>query len=149
MKLLAGAAVCWFCVMVVASAAPAAPPAPPAPTAGTPVRVRVGAYLLLSLMLLPEKVTERLALATSALIATVLLHLNVTSAVPPVGYLTFADKFMVINYVALVLTIVAAVAMIRYHEHKQDARMLRLRTISVVTIPLVWAVLQGLNLLTL
>jgi len=104
---------------------------------------------LLSLFLLPEKVTERLALATSALVVSVLLHLNVTSTLPPVGYLTFADKFMLGNYAALVLIILAAVVMTRFSEREEDARMLRVRTISLIAIPAVWVVLQALNVLTL
>lgn len=104
---------------------------------------------LLSLFLLPEKVTERLALATSALVVSVLLHLNVTSTLPPVGYLTFADKFMLGNYAALVLIILAAVVMTRLSERVEDARMLRVRTVSLIAIPAVWVVLQALNVLTL
>jgi hypothetical protein len=104
---------------------------------------------LLSLLLAPDKVTQRLTVGTSALVGSVLLHLNLTSAIPPVGYLTFADKFMLINYVPLVLAIVASVWILWFTDHAQAGRAHRVHVISGVLIPIVWVALQGLNLLTL
>jgi len=104
---------------------------------------------LLSLLLAPDKVTQRLTVGTSALVGSVLLHLNLTSAIPPVGYLTFADKFMLINYVPLVLAIVASVWILWFTDHAQTGRAHRVHVISGILIPIVWVALQGLNLLTL
>ncbi|HEY3248326.1 MAG TPA: hypothetical protein VGK88_08575 [bacterium] len=104
---------------------------------------------LLGLLLAPDKVTQRLTVGTSALVGSVLLHLNLTSTIPPVGYLTFADKFMLINYVPLVLAVAATVWMLWLTDRKQDARAHRVHIISGVVIPVVWIALQGVNLLTL
>ncbi len=104
---------------------------------------------MLGLLLAPDKVTQRLTVGTSALVGSVLLHLNLTSTIPPVGYLTFADKFMLINYVPLVLSVGATVWMLQLTDRKQDARAHRVHTISGISIPVIWIVLQGVNLLTL
>jgi hypothetical protein len=104
---------------------------------------------LLSLLLAPDKVTQRLTVGTSALVGSVLLHLNLTSAIPPVGYLTFADKFMLFNYLPLVLAIIASVIMLWFTDHAQTERAHRVHVISGVAIPIVWVVLQGMNVLTL
>ncbi|HEV8352803.1 MAG TPA: hypothetical protein VGR24_01260 [bacterium] len=104
---------------------------------------------LVSLLLAPDKVTQRLTVGTSALVGSVLLHLNLTSAIPPVGYLTFADKFMLFNYVPLVLAIVASVVMLWFTDRAQTDRAHRVHVISGISIPIIWVVLQGMNLLTL
>lgn len=104
---------------------------------------------LLSLLLAPDKITQRLTVATSALVGSVLLHLNLTSTIPPVGYLTFADKFMLINYVPLVAAIAAGVSILWFTDHAQTDRAHRVHVVSGVAIPIVWIVLQGLSLLTL
>lgn len=104
---------------------------------------------LLSLILAPDKITNRLTVVTSALVGSVLLHLNLTSSIPPVGYLTFADKFMLINYVPLVLALASAVTILWFTDRGQSARAGRVHTISGITIPIAWIVLQGINLVTL
>ncbi|MBI4894721.1 MAG: hypothetical protein HY833_03225, partial [Candidatus Aenigmarchaeota archaeon] len=45
---------------------------------------------MLSLLLAADKVTMRLSLNISTLLAAVMFHLNITSQIPPVGYMTFA-----------------------------------------------------------
>ena len=51
--------------------------------------------VLFSFLLDPDKITNRLAMAGSSLVAAVMFHISISNQIPPVGYLTFADKFMV------------------------------------------------------
>ena len=54
-----------------------------------------------SFILGPDKAATRLAAVSSGLVTCVMFHLSISSSNPPVGYLTFADKFMVLTYFIL------------------------------------------------
>jgi hypothetical protein len=61
---------------------------------------------LLSFIMRPDAAGERLALTSSTLVAAILYHISLSSAIPPVGYLTYAaDKFMIANYVIVSLSV--------------------------------------------
>ncbi len=53
--------------------------------------------LLALLVHAPEKAQARTAAVASALVSVVLFHLNMTSSIPPISYLTFADRFSLIS----------------------------------------------------
>jgi hypothetical protein len=46
----------------------------------------------------------RLATISSSLVASAMFHISIASQIPPVGYLTFADKFMMLTYMILLLS---------------------------------------------
>ena len=54
-----------------------------------------------SFILNPDQIVTRLATISSSLVAAVMFHLGIASQVPPVGYMTFADKFMGLTYLIL------------------------------------------------
>jgi hypothetical protein len=56
---------------------------------------------------------------------------------------------MLINYVPLVLALASAVTILWFTDRGQSARAGRVHTISGITIPIAWIVLQGINLVTL
>lgn len=103
---------------------------------------------LLGLLLLPDKVVPRLGMVTSALLGTVMFHLTVTSQIPPVGYLTFADRFMMVSYLVLLACLVSTVVLMRHSDKKDDAEALRVYRVSVRVIPPAAAVLYALAFLT-
>lgn len=70
----------------------------------------------LALLMGADKATSRLTLTTSALVGSVLFHINMTSSMPPIGYLTFGDRFMMINYVGLVLVLMVNVKVLAISE---------------------------------
>ncbi|MEM0475758.1 MAG: hypothetical protein QW343_03115 [Candidatus Norongarragalinales archaeon] len=87
-----------------------------------------------------DKLWTRIGINTSALIAAVMFHLNVTSSIPPVGYLTFADKFMIVTYVVLVLSLLSSILMMM-HAKRGDAQLeKKIYRISLVGLPLLAAV---------
>ena len=73
---------------------------------------------MLSLILQSEKVTMRLSLNISTLLAAVMFHLNLTSQIPPVGYLTFADKFMIVTYAVMIGVLLSGILLMRNNERK-------------------------------
>jgi len=100
---------------------------------------------LLSLLLKADKVTTRLTLNISTLLAAVMFHLNLTSSIPPVGYLTFADKFMISTYLILIVVLVSGIILMRHTEQKEEARAEKIYKYALYSIPaatiLVYAVL--------
>ena len=72
----------------------------------------------LSLLLTPDKVTTRLSLNISTLLGAVMFHVNLTSSIPPVGYLTLADRVMIATYLSLVLILLSGVAILRWSERE-------------------------------
>ncbi|MEP7133658.1 MAG: hypothetical protein ABI904_01880 [Chloroflexota bacterium] len=68
---------------------------------------------LFALFITTKNVGNRVAIITSALVASVLYHMNFTSRVPPIGYLTFADTFMIINYFILLISLSLTIWIIR------------------------------------
>ena len=67
----------------------------------------------------PDKITTRLAMAGSALVASVMFHISISNQIPPVSYLTFADKFMILTYLMVLIAFVINVVMLELLERKK------------------------------
>lgn len=95
----------------------------------------------LALLLGPDKALQRLGISTSAVIGGIMFHINLTSQLPPLGYLTLADKFMIVNYIGLIGALVATVALLMMTTTGKDQtkRALAVHRVSAVSIPVVWA----------
>jgi hypothetical protein len=104
---------------------------------------------LISLLMSSDKFNQRLSLSTSSLLGTVIYHLTMTSAIPPVAYLTFADRFMIGNYSCLLLTVVTTMLLMHYIDRNDTARTEFVRKWALRTVPPLWASLQIINLLQL
>ena len=130
---------------------------------------------LFSLFITTKNVGNRVAIITSALIASVLYHMNFTSRVPPIGYLTYADTFMIINYFVLLISLSITIWIIRVDsapdkpapaapEKKPASRkkdipvtapqpaapskqelIARVNKLELTYVPALWLVLQILN----
>lgn len=90
---------------------------------------------LLSLLLRADKVTTRLTLNISTLLAAVMFHVNLTSTIPPVGYLTFADKFMITTYIILILILFSGILLMRHTDLKEEAHAARIYKYSLYLVP--------------
>lgn len=75
--------------------------------------------VLFSFLIDPDKVSTRLTMAGSSLVASVMFHVSISNQIPPVGYLTFADKFMVLTYMVLLFSFIINVAMLELQERKK------------------------------
>jgi hypothetical protein len=73
-----------------------------------------------TLILKPKSAAGRLAAATGGLMSVVMFHLSATSSLPPMGYLTLMDKFMIATYLIYILNIGFSVAMVRFEEKKKE-----------------------------
>lgn len=75
--------------------------------------------MLSSFILDPDKITTRLGMVGSALVASVMFHVSLANQIPPVGYLTFADKFMVLTYFVLLMSFAMNVTLLELQERKK------------------------------
>lgn len=85
---------------------------------------------MFSFVLDPDKITTRLGMAGSSLVAAVMFHIAISNQIPPVGYLTLADKFMVLTYFILLVTFILNVIMLELHERKQEAKLMRMHRVT-------------------
>lgn len=99
----------------------------------------------LALFMEIDKASQRLGIATSTLIASEVFHLNLTASVPPLGYITYADMFMFINYIYLFIVLIEVVLTTYYVETKHHELAERINTICAWVIPILWISLQAFN----
>ncbi len=100
---------------------------------------------LFALFIPAKNIGNRVAIITSALVASVLYHLNFTSRVPPIGYLTYGDIFMIINYIIILISLILTIWIIRSDSPEEQAMVARVNALELWTIPLLWLVLHILN----
>lgn len=79
-----------------------------------------------SFILNPNQITTRLAAISSALVASAMFHISIAGQIPPVGYLTFADKFMVLTYFILLACFFMSLYVFILQERKDEQRARRI-----------------------
>jgi hypothetical protein len=99
----------------------------------------------LALFMKIEHTSQRLGIATSTLIAAEVFHLNLTASLPPLGYITYADMFMLINDFILFIVSLEVVLTIYYIESKHHIIAQRINTGCAWFIPVFWLTLQSIN----
>ncbi len=102
---------------------------------------------LFALFITTKNIGNRVAIITSSLVASVLYHLNFTSRVPPIGYLTFGDNFMIINYVIILISLALTIWIIRSDGPDRQPVVARVNKAEIYLIPGAWLVLHILNAL--
>ena len=65
---------------------------------------------------------NRILLSASLLIAAVLFQFTLDSNLPPLGYLTFADWFMITTYVIMMVGLVSGILALNYHQRRDAAK---------------------------
>ena len=81
--------------------------------------VIVGAGML-SFLLKENEVRDRITLTSSTLASSIFYHMTLTASVPPVGYLTYADRFMILQYVFIATQLVVAIALFLMQRPEND-----------------------------
>jgi hypothetical protein len=103
----------------------------------------------LALFIRVDHITQRIGIATSTLIASVVFHLNLTASIPPLGYITYADMFMFINYVCLLLVLAEVVMIMLFLDTKHQETAKRVNQICTWAIPATWFALQLITFIIL
>ena len=73
-----------------------------------------------TLLLKPKTAQARLNAATGGLMAVVMFQVGQVGSLPPLGYLTRFDKFMVATYLIYLVNIALSVAIVRFDEQKNE-----------------------------
>ena len=97
----------------------------------------------------PHLVPNRLILHSSFMVATVMFHVAIGNQLPPLGYLTVADKFMFAAYLPLAFSIASAIAVMELSEEKRDKDALRVHKLSRPASFAIWVAGIALVLLTM
>jgi len=84
-----------------------------------------------------------IAVVTAALAGSVLFNINLTSSLPATGHLTAADLYMIVNYIALVVTLAIMISVYVLKERDLDERAKRLFRAARRVVPLGWAIAQA------
>ncbi len=66
----------------------------------------------------PDKIVNRITLVSSSFIAAVMFHVTISNQIPPVGYLTFADKFMILTYFVMLVAFGVDIVILELSERK-------------------------------
>jgi hypothetical protein len=80
---------------------------------------------------------NRILLTASCLIAAVLFQFSLDTDVPPLGYLTFADKFMIATYFIIISSLVIGVLELDCHHKKNEIRSQQIQHYAVRSMPVV------------
>lgn len=73
----------------------------------------------LSFSLSPDKVSQRISLGISTVFTSVAFHINLTSAIPQVSYLTLADRLMISTYFILFTSLISTIYLIRFVDRNE------------------------------
>jgi hypothetical protein len=113
-----------------------------APTFGFEVFIPVFFLTFISLigMLMYGKTSSvlenRVLLTATCLIAAVLFQFSLDNDVPPLGYLTFADKFMIATYIIIISSLVIGVLELDCHHRKNELRSQRIQHYAIRLMPI-------------
>ena len=91
----------------------------------------------------------RILLSGSLLIAAVLFQLTLDSGLPRLGYLTFADWFMITTYFVMTGGLVSGILVLNYHHRRDAAKLKRIHHYSRRLLPLLAVALYSLVFLLL
>lgn len=84
-----------------------------------------------------DKIMNRLTLQAGSLTAAVMFHVAILSQIPPLGYMTFADKFMVLTYFFLMFSLLFSIFLLELKERKKDEAAERLHRKTEFIMPVV------------
>jgi hypothetical protein len=110
---------------------------------------------MLSFLMNPAEAQDRIALTSGTLASAIFYHMTLTSSIPPVGYLTYADRFMILQYVFITASLAVSVTLfmlLSAEKRGSDFRKLahQIHVSTRVSIPLLWVVsMLGLHFLTI
>ncbi|MBI5838733.1 MAG: hypothetical protein HZB19_01400 [Chloroflexi bacterium] len=100
---------------------------------------------MLSFLMNPAEAQDRIALTSGTLASAIFYHMTLTSSIPPVGYLTYADRFMILQYIFITASLAVAVTLfLLLSAEKRGANYRKIagqiHQATRWTIPLLWVI---------
>ncbi|MEM0465761.1 MAG: hypothetical protein QXW97_03620 [Candidatus Pacearchaeota archaeon] len=100
--------------------------------------------MLSSYVLDSDKILTRITMVGSSLVASVMFHVSLANQIPPVGYLTFMDKFMVLTYFIILLSFFYNVISLELYEKKKTELVNKIHKFLEYSVFIIVAVLYTL-----
>ena len=79
---------------------------------------------------------NRILLTAFALVAAVLFQFSLNSNLPPHGYLTFADKLMIVTYGIMIIGLLIGIMLLNWHHKRDIARSNLIQFYSIRIVPI-------------
>lgn len=92
---------------------------------------------MLAFFVAPSDYGQRISLGVTTLLAAVADHLALTSQIPPIGYLTLADKIMITAYGMFLYSLMVSVMVMRLIDRKKIDAAKKLNRDAGLMIPVV------------
>lgn len=102
---------------------------------------------LISMLLVGTRLETRILLTVTVLLAAVFFQFTLDSTLPPLGYLTFADKFMIVTYAIIVSTLVIAILLLKYNDKKDTVRSERIQYYTLRMMPIATILIYAITFL--
>jgi hypothetical protein len=98
---------------------------------------------LLTFLIHPKNFGQRIGLAVSTLMAASAIHLSLLNALPPTGYLTLADRMMLIVYIIFLYNLAASVYIMRLVDRNKIDEAGKFNTLAVRALAVVTAAMMA------
>jgi hypothetical protein len=89
-----------------------------------------------------DKIKDRIGICTSCLVASVMFHLSISNQIPPVSYITIADKFMLLTYLTLMLCVILNVWILQLIQAEHESATKKIHRYSrngmFVILPIIY-----------
>lgn len=106
---------------------------------------------MLSFLMKPSDAKDRIALTSGTLASAIFYHMTLTSSIPPVGYLTYADRFMILQYIFTTASLGVAIGLfLMQSAGENEEKLQQLHRATRWSIPVLWVIaMVTLHLTTL
>jgi len=93
---------------------------------------------MLSFLMPHDDAEDRLNLTAATLASAIFYHMTLTASVPPVGYLTYADQFMILQYIFITIALGIAIALFLLLGKEKIEQARRLHHLTRWIVPVLW-----------
>jgi len=102
---------------------------------------------MLSFLMKPEAAVDRIELTSATLASAIFYHLTLTASIPPVGYLTYGDRFMILQYIFITIALGVAVSLFLLQpgegdeaDEEKQALIDQIHGMTRWTVPVLWVI---------
>lgn len=96
---------------------------------------------MLSFLMSPNDAKDRIALTSGTLASAIFYHMTLTASIPPVGYLTYADRFMILQYIFITASLGVAIGLfLMQSAGESEEKLQQLHRVTRWSIPVIWVI---------
>jgi hypothetical protein len=80
-------------------------------------------------------IVSRISLLTSTLLTAAMFHLNATTSIPQLSYLTIADKIFLCSYISFIFNLILSILILKYDDKKHQEGVKKIYKIALYSVP--------------